>query len=154
MVLDNAPVALSCGMPEHMGDGSILSDGESVAELLFLRIDSARAGNFERALTTLREAGARIIETFPPSVVIVKMDPARTQALVYTAGLRGVYPHAISDAQLERMPADARPAALAWNTRQRDRDLDGDKAGLGWDAPGHLPPDLPPGTPKSPDHKT
>lgn len=116
----------------------------SVTQEFFLLLDPAQVGGFEHASAAIREAGARILEAAPPNAAVVEMDPARAQALVYTAGLRGAYSHLISDAHLERMPADARPAALAWNARQRGRALDGDKAGLAWDAPGHLPPDLPP----------
>jgi hypothetical protein len=95
----------------------------------------------DEALPRLETVG-RVTQILRPRLVLVHIEPGVRSRLSLVPGVLGVYDSAPPELSPDLTPAE-RLFISAWEARQRPKVRPGDN--LPWDAPGFVPPDLPPG---------
>lgn len=95
-----------------------------------------RDADADRVLASLRGV-AQVAQVLPPRLALLTGDGPVTVpgATVYTED--------VPDSVLAELSPVERAFVSAWRSRRAGKRRPG--AGLPWDAPGHLPPDRPPG---------
>jgi hypothetical protein len=102
-------------------------------------LDAARPGAESEANAAIEAEGGRVVQAYPGALIAILPPSAQWAA---QAGAIEVFPDAIPDGAIERLPDAARIAARAWNLRH-SRDFAARKAsrpgeGARWDeAPGN-----------------
>ncbi|MGC5020794.1 hypothetical protein [Micromonospora sp. DT47] len=91
----------------------------------------------ERVLEALRRV-AQVTQVLPPRLALAAGDTS-----VNVPGTTA-YADDVPDTVLDELSPAERMFVSAWRTRRAGKRRPGE--GLPWDAPGHLPPDLPPGS--------
>lgn len=96
-----------------------------------------RDADADRVLASLRRV-AQVVQVLPPRLALIAGDGPVTVpgATAYTED--------VPDNVLAELSPVERAFVAAWRSRRAGKRRPGE--GLPWDAPGHLPPDRPPGT--------
>lgn len=94
-----------------------------------------RGTDADRVLESLRRV-TRVTQVLPPRLALVLADgPVNVPGAA-------AYADDVPDAVLDELSPAERAFVAAWRSRRAGKRRPGE--GLPWDAPGHLPPDLPP----------
>jgi len=115
---------------------------------VFIQLRDDTMEDFERALEVIEEIPGRVLQAYPPSVIVALVPvesltelPDKVEADLIATG-------EIDNADVHDDKGVLGFAVTAWNEHLRsdrvDQRRDVPRVGRSWDAPGMQPPDIPP----------